>query len=272
MINFISSEFNLFSSKRKLIDNTESEKITIYVDRLTGLKNETVEIVLHYIYCGRICLESEPLDSLFNLLGISRHIGLSKLENALLYHLSAIVDVKNVVNILEMSFLLDEDSLKKKCLRFIDEHSSQLIERKALRQIPLLNLVSVIQRDTFCQCEMNIYKLVRDWHQFNELLEMNEGIFECLRLSLMSKSDLLDILVDLKNDRIKKFVSDEVKKQQEKENETVFVEIKDGKLRSAFRALVFESNGGKSLIFQFGNPIQINYLQVKFIGQDGEKR
>lgn len=150
------------------------------------------KLLLQYIYTGKIVLKNEKEESLIDLLGLVHQYGFVELEKSVSAYLESILDIKNVCSIYDISSLYQLKSLEETCARFIDKNSSVIIKQNSLFQLSCDSLASIIGRDSFCAPEIDIFNVVKDWHEHNNVKESKAQLIDNIRLPLMKLEELLN--------------------------------------------------------------------------------
>jgi BTB/POZ domain-containing protein 9 len=164
-------------------------------DRIVINENKagTFKLLLQYIYTGKIYLRSEREDTLIDLLGLAHKYGFIDLQNAISEYLESILDIKNVCAVYDISCLYQLRALEETCVRFIDRNCMILIKNNSLMQLSCDSLASIISRDSFCAPELDIFNIVKRWHELNGSLDKpKRELIEKIRLPLMKLDELLN--------------------------------------------------------------------------------
>jgi len=125
------------------------------------------KLLLQYIYTGKICLRNEKEESVIDLLSLVHQYGLIDLQKSISDYLESILDIRNVCSIYDISSLYQLKSLQETCARFIDKNSLVLIKQNTFLQLSCDSLASVISRDSFSLNEIDIFQMVKEWHETN---------------------------------------------------------------------------------------------------------
>jgi BTB/POZ domain-containing protein 9 len=169
----------------------ETNKETIEIN---GARPTAFKLLLQYIYTGKISLRNEKEDSLIDLLGLVHQYGFVELQKAISNYLESILDLKNVCQIYNISSLYQLESLEETCARFIDRNCSTLIKSNTLLNLSCESLAAIISRDSFSANEIDIFNLVKDWHEANQ--QPNDAprleLIDKIRLPLIKLQDLLN--------------------------------------------------------------------------------
>lgn len=130
----------------------------------------TFRLLLQYIYTGKICLREVREDSILDLLGCAHKYGFVDLQHSVSDYLESILDVKNVCSIYDMASLYQLDKLENTCIRFIDRNCATLIKTPATALLSLGSdiLAQIIGRDSFYASELEIFQIVKKWHEINK--------------------------------------------------------------------------------------------------------
>ncbi len=106
--------------------------------------------------------------------------------------MESILDIKNVCSIYDISSLYQLKSLEETCARFIDKNSLFIIKQNALLQLSCDSLASIISRDSFCAPEIEIFNVVKEWHEQSDSKDAKPQLIENIRLPLMKLDELLN--------------------------------------------------------------------------------
>lgn len=161
------------------------------VIHLNETKPNAFRLLLQYIYTGKINLRNEKEDSLIDLLGLVHQYGFIDLQKSISDYLESILDIKNVCSIYDISSLYELKSLKETCSRFIDKNCFVLIKQNMLLHLSCESLASILSRDSFSAPEIEIFNIVKDWHEINKS-DHREELVSKIRLPLMKLDELLN--------------------------------------------------------------------------------
>lgn len=155
---------------------SSSERIII-----TETRASTFRLLLEYIYTSKINLrevqqqhhhhhsKSNPgEDSLVDLLGCAHKYGFVSLQHSVSDYLESILDIRNVCSIYDIAALYQLEKLEQTCVRFIDRNCVTLIKSQALLALSETSLAQIIARDSFCAPEVDIFNIVKRWHEINK--------------------------------------------------------------------------------------------------------
>lgn len=172
---------------------TNSDRIVINEN-----KSYTFKLLLQYIYTGKICLRNEKEETLIDLLGLAHKYGFLDLQKATSNYLESILDIKNVCSIYDISCLYQLKALEETCVRFIDRNCVTLIKNNSLLQLSCDSLASIISRDSFCAPEIEVFNIVKKWHEVNNMLDgpPKQQLIDKIRLPLMKLDELLNQVRD----------------------------------------------------------------------------
>ena len=249
--------------------------------RVSDMPRESVNLLIGYIYSGRLDLSSQVGENetqiLVQLTRMARHFGLEQLERSLRLHIGSTLSTRNVVDMFDMANGLHIVELREKCMRFIGEHSSELLTGP-LRRCPLCklsasSLVTLLQRDSFCQSEASVLRLVREWHAYNNVTQMDANVFACVRLAVFDCEELLKLNFEVRKEslRIKQMVAmaieNNIKNSQvNNSNETIVFEMNEMRVQSPYRACIKLSEwfqDQQCAIVQLGTVAPVNYVSVR---------
>jgi len=169
---------------------------------ITETRASTFRLLLQYIYTGKLNMRGEELlqssqqqqhvEALIDLLGCAHKYGFVSLQHAVSDYLESILDVKNVCAIYDIAALYALDKLERTCVRFIDRNCVTLIRNQALLSLSQSSLAQILARDSFCAPELEIFHVVKRWHEVNNIEKPREELMSKLRLQLMSLDELLN--------------------------------------------------------------------------------
>jgi BTB/POZ domain-containing protein 9 len=150
-------------------------------------------LLLQYIYTGKISFRNEKEELLIDLLGLVHQYGFIDLQKSTSDYLESILDIKNVCSIYDISSLYQLKHLEETCARFIDKNCTQLIKQNSLLQLSCESLATIISRDSFSASEIDIFNVVKDWHENHSCLNKPRlNLIEKIRLPLMKMEELLN--------------------------------------------------------------------------------
>lgn len=165
---------------------------------ITETRASTFRLLLQYIYTGKINLREEQQqqqlqqsklngivlgtssnsgsssqaiggeDALVDLLGCAHKYGFVSLQHSVSDYLESILDIKNVCSIYDIAALYQLDKLVQTCIRFIDRNCVTLIKSQSLLALSEASLAQIIGRDSFCAPEIEIFHVIKRWHEINK--------------------------------------------------------------------------------------------------------
>lgn len=176
------------------------------------------DLLFKYIYTGKMSLSLLRQELVLDVLGLAHKYGFSELEQSISEYLKAMLNVSNVCDVYGTAYLYSLTPLCDFCLNFADRHASEVIATEGFLQLPANAVVEMIQRDSLCAPEIEIFNAVRNWISLHPKMdEEAESIVSRLRLPLMKLSDLLNVVRSsglLSADSI----LDAIKEQQERKS------------------------------------------------------
>lgn len=107
-------------------------------------------------------------DALVDLLGCAHKYGFVSLQHSVSDYLESILDIKNVCSIYDIAALYQLDKLVQTCIRFIDRNCVTLIKSQSLLALSEASLAQIIGRDSFCAPEIEIFHVIKRWHEINK--------------------------------------------------------------------------------------------------------
>ena len=265
---------------RKLLAQESSKtanKLVVRVPYVSPeMSRESVHFIMSYIYSGKLdCSPQVDTQMLVQLTRMARHFGLEQLERSLLFHIGSTLSTRNCVDMFDMADGLHIAELREKCMRFIDEHSNEL--RSSLSKLSASRLVTLLQRDSFCQSEASVLRLVREWHAYNNLTQMDASVFACVRLAALDRDELFDLHLDVGDEtpavkemvRVAAEMSRNHNNADSRADVLVFEMSGRAVTRSPYRACVklVERQENKQdeqcVIVQLGNAAPVNHVSVR---------
>ncbi|VDK53261.1 unnamed protein product [Anisakis simplex] len=121
------------------------------------------KMLLKYIYTGKLSLSSLKEDLVLDMLGLAHKYGFSELELSISEYLKAILNIRNMCTIYEAANLYSLRSLSDVCLNFADKHASEVLATQGFLQLSASAVELMIQRDSLCAPEIEIFKAIREW-------------------------------------------------------------------------------------------------------------
>ncbi|PAA89012.1 hypothetical protein BOX15_Mlig010289g1 [Macrostomum lignano] len=207
---------------------SESQSFEVELKDING---KSFYYLLMYIYTGKLNLLDIKEDAILDLLGLAHQFNFVQLETALSEFLKASLTHNNIALVYNLATAYSLSSLCSTCLEFLDRNASKILEsvlntsqqqqpiiaanspepqhlQPHQQQVSLVSsasagflslsrqaLVQLISRDSFFADECQIFNAVRAWclaRPPNELTPVEaRSIYACLRLELISLSDLL---------------------------------------------------------------------------------
>jgi len=114
------------------------------------------------------------------------------LEKSISDYLESILDTKNVCKIYDRSNMYQLKSLEEACTQFIDRNCQVLIKQNTFMEFSCDSLAVIISRDSFYASETDIFKIVKDWHEYNGVKKPELKLTEHIRLPLMEIKFMLN--------------------------------------------------------------------------------
>ncbi|KAK6755506.1 hypothetical protein RB195_014088 [Necator americanus] len=153
-------------------------------------------ILLRYIYTAKLTLLEYKEEQVMEILGLAHKYGFVKLQNAIADYLKAILNNKNLCTIFNISQLYCLNDLTEYCLVFADQNASEVLTTQGFLQLSLNAVTQLIARDSFCASEIDIFCAIREWVKARPEMQAAaaEMLMKCLRLSLISQRDLLNVV------------------------------------------------------------------------------
>jgi len=167
-------------------ESNSMEEIVLPDTPLTSFR-----VLLEYLYTGMIYLKDSKEDDLIDLLGLAHKYGLLALQSAIGVYLESIISVGNVSVIYDVSCLYQLNSLRDKCLMYMDHNAVDVLDTDAFANLSEIAMITIISRDSFCAPEVKIFKAVSDWIKGNKEAGKDfSHILKIIRLPLISLHDL----------------------------------------------------------------------------------
>ena len=156
---------------------------------------ESFKLLLYYVYTGRISLPSLKEDLLLEVLGLTHKFGFTHLEEQIGFYLRHNLSIRNVCLLYDASMLYGLTSLAKECSSYIDRNALEVMQHESFYQLSPTALKEMIQRDSFCAQEVEVFKAIQDWIKRNPgEKESIPEILSCVRLPLMSLEELINVV------------------------------------------------------------------------------
>lgn len=159
---------------------------------LTDAPLNAFKILLKYIYSGHMFLMTLREDVILDTLGLAHQYGFQELETAISDILHQILALRNVCAILDTARLYGLNQLIKVCHSYLDSHASEILCHESFLQLSQASLVDLLQRNSFFAPEVEIFRGVCTWCRAND--DCDDLVMNCVRLPLMSISDLLSVV------------------------------------------------------------------------------
>ncbi|SPP77587.1 BTB/POZ domain-containing protein 9-like [Drosophila guanche] len=151
------------------------------------------KLILGYIYTGKLPLSLLDVDVIMDVLELAHLYGLLNVEAAIRKHLQQNLAPSNVCTILDAARRHSMDELTEECLKFMDRNACILLEESSFERLSKESLGEVLQRNTFCAPEVQIFQTVCKWSLFNPSADI-KAVISNVRLSLMSVHELLHVV------------------------------------------------------------------------------
>lgn len=149
-------------------------------------------VLLTYIYTGKMSLGELGLEVVLELISLAHKYGFLALESAIQGYLKAILDVKNVCQIFDLSSFFQLKDLYNSCLDYLDQDAVEVLSMDSFPNLSKNSLIDIIKRDSFCAPEVQIFCAVVDWIETNdEASDVDiKDVLKEVRLTLISLHEL----------------------------------------------------------------------------------
>lgn len=164
-----------------------------------------------------------------DLLGLAHQYAFPELEQAVSDYLKSILSLSNVCLVYDVANLYQLRSLMEACRQFADRQAAEILQSEAFLQLSPVSILfnfrfqtqnlhfifiqqgtlcDLLRRDSFCVAEVEIFRAVQRWWQFNshftesssdipaastsETTDELGGVLQAVRLPLISLSELLN--------------------------------------------------------------------------------
>ncbi|KAM3717719.1 BTB/POZ domain-containing protein [Dirofilaria immitis] len=226
---------------------TRDSEVELVDTSLNGFK-----MLMKYIYSGKLSLSSMKEELVLEVLGLAHKYGFTDLEISISEYMKAMLNVRNVCTIYSAAHLYSLRSLCDVCLNFADKHAPEVISTQGFLQLPASAVEQMVQRDSLCAPEIDIFRSVREWIRHHpDQQEDAQMIVARLRLSLIKLDDLLNVIRPsglVASDAI----LDAIKERSEKKSGELtyrgFLLPNINVMSSAFNATVLTGEGSTTLL------------------------
>lgn len=156
---------------------------------------ESFKLLLEYFYTGRMSLNSLKEEVILEILGLTHKFGFQDLEEAIVEYFLKILSISNVCLLYDASLLYGLTLLAKECLSYIDKNATDVMNHESFFMLSPSSLKEMIQRDSFCAQEIDVFKAVQEWIRRNpEEKDSIPEILACVRLPLIELEQLMEIV------------------------------------------------------------------------------
>jgi BTB/POZ domain-containing protein 9 len=159
---------------------------------ITDCSSTAFDALLGYIYTGKMFLGEHRPEIVLELLSLAHKYGFLALESAIQGYLKAILDVKNVCQIFDLSAFFQLRDLFSSCLDFLDQNAGEVLSTDSFAMLSKNSIIEIIKRDSFCAPEVQIFCAVTDWINTNDDIKDNDiqDVLREVRLTLISLNEL----------------------------------------------------------------------------------
>lgn len=133
--------------------------------------------ILKFIYTGCLSLAGYEIGQITELYGLTELYGFNTLQNTILDYLIANLTIENCVSILNASHLYTLGDLQTACMKFMDCHSTELLDHETFKELSQNSLFALLKRDTFYAPEIDIFKSVCNWFRNNSNADIKVSTF-----------------------------------------------------------------------------------------------
>ncbi|KZS21506.1 BTB/POZ domain-containing protein [Daphnia magna] len=176
----------------------ESQKSEI---ELKGISAAAFHVLLKYVYTGYVSLSSMKEELVKDLLGLAHQYAFPELEQSVSDYLKSILSQTNMCLVYDVANLYQLRVLMEACRQYADKHATDILQSEAFLQLSPGTLCDLLQRDSFCVAEIEIFRAVLRWWHHNSYddcvvkedttNELN-SVLKSVRLPLITLSELLN--------------------------------------------------------------------------------
>uniref|UniRef100_A0A0P6G7V8 BTB/POZ domain-containing protein n=1 Tax=Daphnia magna TaxID=35525 RepID=A0A0P6G7V8_9CRUS len=176
----------------------ESQKSEI---ELKGISAAAFHVLLKYVYTGYVSLSSMKEELVKDLLGLAHQYAFPELEQSVSDYLKSILSQTNMCLVYDVANLYQLRALMEACRQYADKHATDILQSEAFLQLSPGTLCDLLQRDSFCVTEIEIFRAVLRWWHHNSYddcvvkedttNELN-SVLKSVRLPLIPLSELLN--------------------------------------------------------------------------------
>ncbi|EJW86771.1 hypothetical protein WUBG_02318 [Wuchereria bancrofti] len=236
---------------RALLYNGMKETRDLEIE-LVDISLNGFKMLMKYIYTGKLSLSSMKEELVLEILGLAHKYGFTDLEMSVSEYMKAMLNVRNVCTIYSVAHLYSLRSLCDVCLNFADKHAPEVISTQGFLQLPANAVEQMVQRDSLCAPEIDIFRAVREWiRQHPDQQEDAQMIVARLRLSLIKLDDLLNVIRP-SGLVVSDAILDAIKERSEKKSGELtyrgFLLPNVNVISSAFNATVLTGEGSTTLL------------------------
>ncbi|XP_046452754.1 BTB/POZ domain-containing protein 9-like isoform X2 [Daphnia pulex] len=176
----------------------ESQKSEI---ELKGISAAAFHALLKYVYTGYVSLCNMKEELVKDLLGLAHQYAFPELEQSVSEYLKSILSQTNMCLVYDVANLYQLRALMEACRQYADRHATDILQSDAFLQLSPGTLCDLLQRDSFCVTEIEIFRAVSRWWHHNSYddsvikadatSELN-AVLNSVRLPLITLSELLN--------------------------------------------------------------------------------
>ena len=181
-------------TKRIQIQKSQTKEL-IELQNLELVHNDSFYHVLKYIYTGKLILNSQNIDRIFDLMTIAKTLELASFSEEISLLLIQALNIENIARIYEKANIYDQRNLKSYCESFIDHNADILLTQKSLVKLPSQCLKEIISRDSMAIIEIRLLELVKDWHEYhNRTNDVDVELIDAIRFELIPNGKLIKLV------------------------------------------------------------------------------
>ncbi|RWR99678.1 BTB/POZ domain-containing protein 9-like protein, partial [Dinothrombium tinctorium] len=152
-------------------------------------------LILHYIYKGYVNCEQMSVNESLSLLSLAHEYQIDELVSLVEKQFKDdALNLENIVDIYNVAFHCEIESLINKCLLFLELNSEQVVSDHSLfASLPLSLLNQILDRDTFYAKEVDLFKALVCWQKVNASIDA-KNLFSMLRLNLIEPQEFNDFV------------------------------------------------------------------------------
>lgn len=160
---------------RALLDGSFAESNQVEINLEVPL--EAFKVLLRFVYTGCMALSPLTVKQIIHVYGLADLYQFEALSETIPKYLATKLSMENCFKILNAAEFYSQTHLQADCLKFMDEHSTELLKHETFKLMSSASLCTLLKRDTFSAPEIDIFNAVKKWSVHNPTADLKVNLF-----------------------------------------------------------------------------------------------